>query len=253
MFTQAILRKPCPEFTNGITTASLGAPDYVTAMAQHEQYAATLRTCGLNIHMLEAYHRYPDSVFIEDVALCTPHCAIITRPGALSRQGETQGMDTVLSQYYEHIEYLAGPGTLEAGDVMMVGSHYYIGLSKRTNGAGVTQLTAILEKYGMTASVVPLRTMLHLKTGVSYLENNTLLVYGEFAQHPTFSAFRCIEVDAEEAYAANSLWINDRVLVPAGHPKTAQKIADAGYEVILVEVSEFQKLDGGLSCLSLRF
>ncbi len=253
MFTRAILRQPCPEFTNGITTAFLGTPDYATALSQHAQYAAIFQSCGLETQILEADPRYPDSVFVEDVALCTPHCAIITRPGAASRRGETEGMDTVLRAHYDHIEYIEAPGSLEAGDVMMVGSHYYIGLSKRTNGAGVTQLTAILQKYGMTASVVPLRTMLHLKTGVSYLERNTMLVYGEFVRHPDFAAFQRIEVDAEEAYAANSLWINDRVLVPAGHPKTAQKIAAAGYEVIEVAVSEFQKLDGGLSCLSLRF
>ncbi len=253
MFTKAILRRPCPELVRGITTASLGVPDYANAVRQHEQYAEVLQSCGLQIRILDADNRFPDSVFIEDVALCTPHCAVITRPGALSRQGETAGMETVLRDYYAHIDYINAPGTLEAGDVMMVGEHYYIGLSARTNAAGAAQLIAILEKYGMSGSTVQLKTMLHLKTGVSYLEENHLLVYGEFVQEPAFKTFQCIEIDEDEAYTANSLWINGRVLVPEGFPKTAHKIETAGFEVIPVAVSEFQKLDGGLSCLSLRF
>ncbi len=252
MFTHAILRTPCPELIHGITTASLGMPDYTQALAQHEAYANILETCGLNLLILDADSRYPDSVFIEDVALCTPNCAVITRPGALSRRGETLGIEAALREYYQHIEYIYATGTLDAGDVMQVGSHYYIGLSERTNAVGAAQLIAILERYSLSGETVSLKTMLHLKTGVSYLEKNTMLVFGEFVGHPAFGSFQCIEIDADEAYAANSLWVNDRVLVPEGHPKTAQKIADAGYEVIPVAVSEFQKLDGGLSCLSLR-
>lgn len=114
-------------------------------------------------------------------------------------------------------------------------------------------MIGILEKHGQSGQKVQLRDMLHLKSGVSYLEHNTLLVSGEFIPHPVFRSFRRIQVDPREAYAANSLWINERVLVPEGFPLTREKIRRAGYETLLVDVSEFQKLDGGLSCLSLRF
>jgi dimethylargininase len=136
---------------------------------------------------------------------------------------------------------------------MMVGNHYFIGSSERTNREGAGQLIRILGKYGMTGSMVPLSRMLHLKSGVSYLEANRLLISGELIHHPAFEGFQKMEVDPGESYAANSLWINSRVLVPAGSPNTLKKIEQAGYPTIVLDVSEFQKLDGGLSCLSLRF
>jgi dimethylargininase len=196
---------------------------------------------------------YPDSTFIEDVALCNSHCAIITSPGAKSRRGEIEGMKEVLLKYYGSVEEIKYPGTLEAGDVMMVGNHFYIGISCRTNLEGAAQLIKILSKYGLTGSKVPLMKMLHLKSGVSYLENNNMLVCGEFIENKNFESFNRIIVDADESYAANSLWINNKVLVPEGFPKTKEKIEEAGYETIALNVSEFRKVDGGLSCLSLRF
>jgi dimethylargininase len=128
-----------------------------------------------------------------------------------------------------------------------------VGLSGRTNSAGIRQLEQILAPYGYTVSAIALTSVLHLKTGVSYLENNCLLAWGEFITHPEFAGFTILGVDDSEAYAANSVWINDRVLVPKGFEKTRSLIAARGYDTIAVDVSEFQKLDGGLSCLSLRF
>jgi dimethylargininase len=136
---------------------------------------------------------------------------------------------------------------------MMTGTHFYIGLSERTNTSGSQQLIKILSDYGLSGSVVPLNKILHLKSGVSYLENNNLLVISAFIKRPEFSKFNLLPVDDDETYAANSLWINGKVLVPDGFPKTRQLIEKAGYETISVDVSEFRKLDGGLSCLSLRF
>ncbi len=136
---------------------------------------------------------------------------------------------------------------------MMVGNQYYIGLSERTNEEGANQLISILEKYGMTGSLVTLNKVLHLKTGVAYLENNNMVVCGEFVSKPDFQQFKLIEIPIEEAYAANCIWINDNVIIPSGFPKTANLVRKAGYQVIEINVSEFQKLDGGLSCLSLRF
>ena len=135
----------------------------------------------------------------------------------------------------------------------MVGSHFYIGISERTNEQGADQLISILKAFWMTGSKVPLSEMLHLKSGLSYLENNTMLVSGEFIGTPEFERFLKIEIDKEEGYAANSLWVNGTVIVPKGFPKTKSKIEAAGYSTIELDVSEFQKLDGGLSCLSLRF
>lgn len=253
MFTKAIVRKPCPNLTQGITHAGLGVPDYHKALLQHARYTDVLRELGLEVTLLEADDRFPDSVFVEDVAICTPHCAIVSRPGANSRRDEIEGIRESLHQHYDNVEHIDEPGTLDGGDVMMVGSHYYIGLSERTNPEGAEQLITILERYGMTGSQVPLQEVLHLKTGVSYLEENTLLVSGEFVSRDTFKDFRMIKVPPEEAYAANGIWINGSVLVPAGFPYTQKQIEDCGYTTIPLEMSEFEKLDGGLSCLSLRF
>ena len=253
MFKNVIVKKPCKAMVNGITSASLGKPDYELAMKQHEFYIETLKKCGVNVTVLEADENYPDSCFVEDVALCTRKCAIITNPGAASRNGEQKDMAKVLSKFYDNIEYIKNPGTVEAGDIMMIGDHFYIGLSARTNQEGADQMIAILRKYGLDGSVVPLKKVLHLKTGLSYIENNNLLIAGEFIEDPVFKSFNKIIVPPEEAYGANSIWLNGHVLVPAGYPKTQKAIEDLGYIVHVVDTSEFRKLDGGLSCLSLRF
>ncbi len=252
-FTQAIVRTPSPSMIEGLTSADLGAPDFHLALEQHHQYIEALRQCGLKVTVLEPLDAYPDSCFVEDPALCTEHCAVITRPGAPSRRGEAALIKAAVGFFYDYMEQIEAPATLEAGDVMMVGSHYYIGLSDRTNQEGANQLIAHLRRYNMTGSVVPMKEMLHLKTGVSYLENNQMLVCGEFARNDMFSEFDCIEIPTEEAYAANSVWVNDKILTPAGFSQSHRLMREAGLELIELEMSEFQKLDGGLSCLSLRF
>jgi dimethylargininase len=253
MFRNAIVRTPSRSITDGLSTSGLGKPVYSIALEQHEKYTETLRKIGLKVRVLPSEESFPDSTFIEDVALCTTHCAIITRPGAESRRGETDGMKSILREYYSAIDEVVSPGTLEAGDVMMVGKHFYIGISNRTNVAGADQLIHILEKYNLTGSKVPLKKMLHLKSGASYLENNIILAAGEFRNDKIFDRFTIIEVDDNERYAANSLWINGRVIVAEGFPETRAKIEKAGFETITLDVSEFRKVDGGLSCISLRF
>ena len=253
MFRNAIVRVPCQGIKYGLTTSGPGKPDYGKAIEQHSKYIETLRKLGLEVKVLEKDERFPDSTFIEDVAVCTPVCAVITNPGAESRRGEIAGMRKVLEEYYDNIEQINFPGTLEAGDVMKAGDHYFIGISKRTNIDGADQLIKILEKYKLTGAKVPLRKMLHLKSGVSYLENNNMLVCGEFLIKKEFEKYNRIRVDENESYAANSVWINGIVLVPEGFPQTRQKIEKAGYSTIALDVSEFSKVDGGLSCLSLRF
>ncbi|MFW9928612.1 MAG: dimethylarginine dimethylaminohydrolase family protein [Candidatus Thorarchaeota archaeon] len=253
MFNKAIVRKPCKNFVNGITSVNLGKPDYQLALKQHQKYIEALRECGLDVILLNADENYPDSTFIEDTALLTPYCAIITNPGASSRNGEIIGMSQVLKNFFQKIEYIEAPGTLEAGDVMMVGKHFYIGISERTNENGANQLINILGKYGFTGSTLSVGNALHLKSGVSYLEKNNLLSVDNFIDKAEFQKLNLIPVDNDENYAANSLWINDKVLIPFGFPKTKEKIKNAGYAIIEIDVSEFCKLDGGLSCLSLRF
>lgn len=253
LFKNAIVRKPSKSMLKGLSNAGLGLPNYELALQQHNAYVDALLECGLDITVLEADENYPDSCFVEDVALCTPNCAVITRPGAVSRRGEIIEMQEVLKEFYEHIEQIEEPGTIEAGDIMMVGNHFYIGLSERTNKNGAEQMKSILEKYGMTASLVPLKEVLHLKTGLAYLEKGQLLISGEFLTNPEFNQYNKIIIASKDAYSANCIWVNQKVLVPAGFPSTTEKIAQAGYEVIELNMSEFQKLDGGLSCLSLRF
>ena len=253
MFNYAIVRTPCRAMVNGLTTANLGLPDYELALAQHAAYVEALEACGLEVTTLPPDDAFPDSTFVEDAALLTHSCAVITRPGASSRRGETASIREIIAGFYDDMETIGTPGTLEAGDVMMAGEHFYIGLSGRTNANGAEQLIDILVRHGMNGSVVAMDEMLHLKTGLSYLENGYLLAAGEFLDNPMFKDFHLLPVDDSEAYAANSLWLNGTVLVPAGFPNTLELIEQAGFPVLEVDVSEFRKLDGGLSCLSLRF
>ena len=252
-FTKAIVRIPCERMTEGLSSSGFGKPDYSKAIMQHEKYVQALEDCGLEVIVLPSDNDFPDSTFVEDTALLTPVVAVITLPGAPSRKGEIRDMQSIIGRFYNHIEFIRAPGTLEAGDVMMVGSHFFIGLSERTNTDGASQLISILDKHGMTASVIEIADMLHLKSGVSYLENENLLATKHFHDLTEFRKMNIIPVPEHEGYAANSLWINGSVLVPEGSPETLENIGKAGYETIILDVSEFRKLDGGLSCLSLRF
>ncbi|MBN2399273.1 MAG: N(G),N(G)-dimethylarginine dimethylaminohydrolase [Candidatus Aminicenantes bacterium] len=253
MFSRALLKKPCRNFVHGLSTAGLGLPDYEKALLQHAAYADALRSCGVEPTILAADEHYPDSVFIEDTAVLSEKVAVIARPGASSRRGEEIATIEALAAVYDRMEYIVAPGTLDGGDVLRAGRQFFIGISARTNEAGGSQLAAILTRNGYDAVLVSLRHVLHLKTGVAYLENNRLLASGEFIAHPQLGQFQIIPVAHEEACAANALWINGRVLMASGFAATKNAIENAGYETMAVDVSEFRRLDGGLSCLSLRF
>ena len=253
MFRHAIVRKPCPEMVHGITTAGLGLPDFATALLQHARYVEALERCGLRVLALDADSRFPDSVFIEDVAVCTPSFALVTNPGAPSRNGETAGIREVLNHFYDIVYAIEPPGTLEGGDVMLAGDTLYVGLSERTNPEGAGQLAEIARRHGLKTTPVPLSALLHLKTGIAYLENDNILIINELYTQEIWKPYRRIPVPDGEWYAANSLWINGTVLVPMGFPETCRRIGESGYRTIAVDTSEFRKLDGGLSCLSLRF
>ena len=261
MFTHAIVRRPGRSLSEGITSApELGKPIYEKALEQHDAYIEALRSCGVEVTVLPALEEFPDSCFVEDTAVVTRCGAIVDNPGTPSRNGEAAAMEPVLREFFDdaHLARIEAPGTLEGGDVMMVGDRFYAGRSARTNAEGIAQFVRILEGWGLAGEEVPLSEVLHLKTGVNYLGENAhgervLLVAGEFVENPAFEGFRRIEVPAEEAYAANSLWVNGTVIVPQGYPRVLAAVQEAGFATLTVDTSEYRNVDGGLSCLSLRF
>ena len=252
-FSKAIVRRPGRSIINGLSMSPHSALDYERALAQHSLYIKALEYCGLEVETLAQLEAYPDSTFVEDVAVLTPEGAIITAPGAPSRRGEVEAIESVLETYYARIEKIHAPGTLEGGDVMQIGRSYYIGLSRRTNPSGAEQLVTILKKIGMTAVPVPETGFLHLKTAVTYVGRNTILVAKGFVLPKELEAFDKIQVPRAEHPAANCILINDKILMPAGFPKTRERIERLGTEIVEVDISEFAKIDGGLTCLSLRF
>lgn len=256
MFRHVIVKTPCAAMIDGITEhPELGAPVYEKALAQHAAYIETLRKCGVDVTVLPPDEAYPDSCFVEDAAILTRCCAVITNPGAPTRKGETPAVEQAVKRFYpeDKIFHIKAPGTIEGGDVMMCGDIFYVGLSDRTNEEGVRQFAAILEPFGCKVVGVPLTEVLHLKTGVVYLENGVLLAAGEFLTKPAFEGYTKIEVPADEAYAANCIWVNGTVIVPKGYPKVLAAVQEAGYKTLVCDTSEYRKIDGGLSCLSLRF
>lgn len=251
-FTQAIVREPGPNCTAGLTTADLGLPDYDLLLAQHRHYVDLLCELGLWVDELPAEADYPDAYFVEDTAVVLPEVAVITIPGAPARRGEQESIAPALAQY-RPLVYIEPPGHLEGGDVLMVGRHFFIGLSERTNEAGAEQLSRIVAGHGYTSTAVPVGPGLHLKSSVNVVGPNTLLLTAEFAGHPAFAGYHHIVLDAAEAYASNTLLINGTLIMPRGFPRTRAKLESLGQPVVEINVSEVQKMDGGLTCMSLRF
>lgn len=253
---RAIVRKPAQNLHQGLTKANLGLPDYDEALLQHEKYCAALERCGLMLTRLEADEAFPDSTFVEDTAVLTKQCAILTRPGARNRLKEVNQIAPTLLQWFPTVENIQDPGTLDGGDVCEVGSHFFVGISERTNEVGAEQLQSFLIRLGSSCSFIDIRGLeglLHLKSGLAWLGGNRLVVTDALASLKDFAVYELVRVGAEEEYAANCVRINDHVLIANGYPEFANKLAGLGYQTIALAMSEFQKLDGGLSCLSLRF
>ena len=246
-FTNVIVRRPGASLCDGITSApELGQPVYEKALVQHDAYIAALKQCGVEVTVLPAMEEYPDSCFVEDTAVITRKGAIIDNPGAGSRNGEAKEMEPTIRQFFDddHIKRIVSPGTLEGGDVMMVGDTFYVGRSARTNEEGIRQFAEILKGWGLACVEVPLELVLHLKTGVNYLEDNNMLVSGEFIDKPEFAQYNRIVVPEEEAYGANCIWMNGTVIVPEGYPTVLKAVQDLGYKTIVVDTSEYRKIDG---------
>jgi dimethylargininase len=255
-FKYAIVRSPGQNFNEGLTTAELGEPDFETALSQYAAYCAALKQCGLELIALPADLRYPDSTFVEDVAVLTRHNGVLTWPGAESRRGEVAQMRPTLARFYPEMLQIRAPGTLDGGDVCEAGDHFLIGLSERTNPEGGRQLAEFLAAEGCTSSFIQVSgipNILHLKSGLVYLGERTAVAIDAFAGLPELADYRVVRVSREEAYAANCLRVNDAVLIAAGFPGLQQALAGLGFNLLPLEMSEFQKMDGGLSCLSLRF
>lgn len=255
-FTRALVRPPAASFAEGLTTADLGAPDLGKALAQHAAYCDALVRCGLELVHLPPDAGYPDSTFVEDTAVLARGAAIVTRPGAPSRAGEVDAIRIALAGFFTGLDEIQAPGTVDGGDICEAGDHVFIGLSHRTNEEGAAQLARFLERLGLTSSVVDIRGItgiLHLKSGLSYLGNNRLLVIWNLETHPALEAFDRVPVPTGEEYAANAIRVNGRILLPEGYPRVAELLRTAGDTVVTLDMSEFRKMDGGLSCLSLRF
>lgn len=241
---------------HGLTRSDLGLPDYAHALVQHEEYCAALIRCGLEVFSLNPVEAFPDSVFVEDVAVLTGQSAILTRPGATSRRGEVSLIEPHLRSLIRSVKRIEEPGTLDGGDVCEAGNHFFIGISERTNEAGARQLGQFLEALGFSYDCIDIRDireLLHLKSALTYLGDNRLVVTDALAGLKEFAGYEIVHVAAAEDYAANCVRVKDHVLIAKGYPAFSATLAALGYQTIPLDMSEFQKLDGGLSCLSLRF
>ena len=268
--SRAIVRPPGVSFVAGLTRTKLGLPDYHRALRQHAAYCDALESCGLTLTRLEPDEQFPDSTFVEDTAIlissrvsgpgspCATAAplAVMTRPGAPSRRGEAQSIAQTITELGLETAAISTPGTVDGGDICETESHFFIGISERTNEAGASQLADLLKSLGYISSFVDIRNLdaiLHLKSGVAYLSDNRLVVIEALRTQAVFKGYELLPVENDEAYAANCVRVNDRVLVAAGFPRFERTLKDLGYKTLALEMSEFQKLDGGLSCLSLRF
>ena len=251
-YKHAITRNPGENFAQGITTSDLGPPDYKRMLGQHRAYIITLASLGLQVLELEALVDFPDAYFLEDTAVMLPEIAIITNPGAVERKGEALAIEPVLSGFRQ-IARIKPPGTVDGGDVLQLNKHIFIGISQRTNIEGAEQIRQIVSKFGYDVALINVEAGLHLKSSANYLGKDTLLVTQDFAKLDSFKPFDRVVVDRSEEYAANTLWINGTLITPKGFPNTKRKLEDLGLPIIELDISEARKMDGGLTCLSLRF
>ena len=247
----AITREISPRFDEcEITHIDRTPIDLNTARLQHRQYVHALRGLGCNVVELPAEAELPDAVFVEDTAFILPEMAVITRPGADSRKPETESIIQVLTPYIELV-HVRAPATVDGGDVLVLGKTIYIGLSTRSNQEAIDQLNELLGRYGYSVIGVPLHDCLHLKSAVSRVDDNTLLINKNWVDARYFENFQLIEVDPAEPHAANCLPIQGSIIFPTAFPKTRARLEERGYKVLLVDVSELAKAEGAVTCCSL--
>jgi dimethylargininase len=255
-FTRALVRPPADTFAAGITSSGLGPPDLALARQQHEAYCRALERLGLTLERLAPDPAFPDGPFVEDAAIVAGRAAMLTRPGAPSRAGEVASVRQALGRWFPEMAEIRAPGTLDGGDVCEAGARVFIGHSERTNAEGAAQLAGWLGEHGLSSTVVDIRGvpgLLHLKTGLSWLGGRRLLAFEELQPHQALAGWDVLRVPQGESYAANCVRVNDTVLVADGFPRTRALLQKLGHEVLALDMSEYQKMDGGLSCLSVRW
>jgi len=231
--------------------------DLELAAGQHQAYRSALQSLGCRVEALPAEHDLPDAVFVEDTALVFDEIAITTRPGAPSRRAEVASVARVL-QRHRTLRTIEAPGTIDGGDVMRIGRTVYVGQAARSNAAAVEQLRDLLGAAspagsGYTVHAVPTRECLHLKSAVTQVADDTLLINPAWVDASTFAQFRLIEVDPAEEHAANALRIGDGIIYPTSFPRTQRKLEACGIALTIVDVSELQKAEGAVTCCSVVF
>ncbi|WPZ34121.1 arginine deiminase family protein [Thalassobaculum sp. OXR-137] len=258
-FTHAILRAPAGSIVDGLRAIDTGSPDAALFRAQHAAYRDALEAAGLATTVLAPLEEFPDSVFVEDAALCLPEGAVVLRPGAPTRLGEAVMIEPALLEAFEKVRHLPalgdhGHGRIEGGDVLVTDREILVGRSARTNGAGIEALREVVRDWGYRVrELATPPEILHFKTDCGLLDGETILTTRRLAAGGHLGDYRLIHVPDGEEAAANAVRINDVVLLPAGFPRTADLLRTAGYAVVALPNSEAAKVDGGMSCLSLRF
>jgi dimethylargininase len=254
-FSHAITRKPAASIVRGLRAVDTGSPDLALMQAHHADYIAALRTTGAQVIELDALEDFPDSVFVEDTALCLPQGAVIMRPGAPSRLGEAALMAPHLSALYGDVRRIEGLDSfIEGGDILVSETEVLVGRSARTNAAGIAELGQKLADWNL-----PLREVftppdvLHFKTDCSLLDGDTVLCTPRLAASGCFAGYRVILTAEGEEASANAIRFNSLVIMASGFAATRDNILSAGFDVTEIGNSECAKLDGGMSCLSLRF
>lgn len=253
---RAIVRPPGSTFAKALTSVELGVPDLGKAVRQHEAYCAAIRSVGIDVIQLAAEDDYPDATFVEDTAVLTRVSAMLTRSAAPTRSGEGDCIRGELRAHFAEVDEMKAPATLDGGDVCEAGGHVLIGVSARTNEEGARQLSAFLLREGYTAETIDIRgipELLHLKSGLSYLGEGRFLATEAIASSAALSRYETIVVDEEDSYAANCVRFGNSLILPAGFVRVEKALEARGFHVVPVDTSEFRKVDGGPSCLSLRF
>jgi len=253
-FTHAITRTPPVSAVDGLRAEDVGNPDVALMMAHHDAYVHALKQAGLEVRVVDALEDFPDSLFVEDTALCLQEGAIVLRPGAPTRFGESLAMTPHLEEVYTEVRTLEGPGFIEGGDILTTESEILVGKSERTNSLGIEELRRSVADWGyMVREVTTPPGVLHFKSDCSLLDGSTILSTPRLSRSGCFEGYTVIDVGEGEEPAANSIRVNDVVFMPRGFPVTAERVREAGFVVIELDNSECQKIDGGLSCLSVRF
>jgi len=251
--TIALTRTPGPELANcELTYVERAAIDHGRALAQHAEYRTALAELGAEVVNLPPLAGAPDATFVEDPALVLDDVALLTRPGAESRQPETASLAEALCAW-RPVEHMQAPGTLDGGDVMRIGDVLHVGQSSRTNHAGLKQLAHIVLSRGLRVKAIRVEGSLHLKTACTWLGGETLLLNPGWVDTERLAGFRFVEVDPGEPFGANALMVGGRALLAASAPRTAQRVEALGIDTRLVDLSEFEKAEGGPTCLSLLF